>query len=381
MLNLVNTEDLNIYFYEVYASNYNRYVVKVAKKLLIKIPSVKIFFIKEDYDKNNIENFTSNIYVINSKDVKAYCIRYKPKVFVNFGFRIPDLYWTLFFKTMKSITIHVQHGIYIDHFQRSVSSFYDDVGRRLSYVNYISRLFFSSNNKFTTLKASLSKDFKFNYKKQKVDKRIVSDIVMLWGDYWIDWYKNNLFYNDNVIYQICGGFDYDLLQPPHSFKGKEGSVTYICQSLIEDGRLSREIFDVFIEQLIKLVVTKDRIFYIKLHPRSNRLLYKKLEFYGNVIFCNEFPISDYYIGHYSTLLTLCHYLKKYILLVDFPDHPPPDIIKEISNKNIKYNEKIHFDSSSKTISKDINYYCKFLPNPYEIIADSILNHNCEQELV
>lgn len=361
----------NIYFYEVYASNYNRYVIKVAESLYSK-ENINIFFIKENYDKEEINITSNSITVIPSNQVDHYCNLYQPDVFVNFGFRIPDLYWTMFFKKKCSSTIHVQHGIYIDHFQRSASSFFDDFDRRLQYAWYVFRIIKDSKHKINTLKAMLKKDFKLEYDKNKIDKRIISDDVVIWGHYWEQWYKDNLFYNDDVNFHICGGFDFNLLDKENSFKCKPNSVTYICQSLIEDGRLSMEFFLEFIDQLVEFCKNHKGKVYIKLHPRSNRVLYNKLKVLENVDFCNKFPISDFYIGHYSTLLILCHHLRKYVLLVDFPNHPPPGIISSISSSRIKFNEVIELNNETISEAADVDYYCKYISNPFEIIADLII---------
>jgi hypothetical protein len=177
---------------------------------------------------------------------------------------------------------------------------------------------------------------------------------------------------------VCGGFDFELLNKQDKLINPEReSVIYICQTLVEDGRLEPKMFESYLERLHRCAQNFEGDFYLKLHPRSDLSLYAKFQELDNVIITHKFPIGDIYISHYSTLLSVSVYLKKKILLVQFPGHDVPEAFEHMAKNVINYDEEINLNEIEGFTSIDTDYYYKYHEEPYGEIAKRILNIQSE----
>lgn len=370
---------MNIYFHEVSVENYNRYVNPIIKALLDKNDNMdlKLFYIIDSIDRNAIQiepSIEKALTIIDSNQVKNVVKKNIPDAFICFAFRIPDIYWTLFFKKMKVVTFQVQHGLYIEFFSRSSSGLIKELPKILNYLFLLIRVLLNSRFIYSTFKAIIKKDVKAIKNINQVDSNIKSDHILVWGEYWIDWFKTSLFYDNNSKFHICGSFDTQILDKKEQvIISNTFSVTYICQTLIEDRRLDRRQFNLFKKNLMSFAKTLDGQLFIKLHPRSWKSLYIEFESLDNVTITNKFPISDHYIGHYSTMLFLSNNLLKPLTIIEFDGHPTPHFLKEIAGTIIDSNERIALDNSKQINSKKASYYSKKENNPFNNIANVILN--------
>ena len=191
------------------------------------------------------------------------------------------------------------------------------------------------------------------------------------------WFQSYPYYDDNNKYLVCGGFDFELLQNLKNYLTDRKSVIYICQTLIEDGRMEPEMFKVYLERLYMCAKDFDGDFYLKLHPRSDLSLYKEIQNLDNVIVTHKFPIGDIYISHYSTLLSVCVYLKKKVLLVKFPGHEIPEAFEHMARNVINYQDEINLEKIEDFTSIDTDHYYKYHEEPYAEIANDIINISSE----
>lgn len=367
----------NIYFYEVTSSNYNRYVNEVSKRVIKRYKDANIFYIRDSFDQGKIilnGKLKRYVTLINKKDIKQCIKDYKPDVFVCFAFRISDIYWTFYFNRLSATTIQVQHGLYIEYFSRNFVSLFKRIPRIASYLAYLLKLFVKVRFKFSTVANILKKDIKFINQATVVDKDIQSNHIVIWGEYWKEWYRSKFFYDESSQFHICGSFDLEILDNAENIiETSEESVTYVCQTLVEDGRLKRKYFDMFLDKFLDFTDSYAGTVYIKLHPRSNREMYRELDKKKNIIITDKFPISEIYIGHYSTLLSVCSYLQKKLLLVEFPRHPIPVLFKKMSKNIIDYTESIDIKLLSDSSEFEAEYYYEYTKDPYDRIARIVLN--------
>jgi hypothetical protein len=361
----------NIYFYDNFSSSYNRFGNLVSERLLKLNKDIRVFYIHDNYDNGIVtiqRKDAKRLIAIDKNKVINFVRKYPPHCFLSFSFRIPDVYWTLFFNNLLIPTYQVQHGLYVDNYKRSVGFLLLEIKRVFSYLHYLIRISKLVENKRQTLGSLIKKDIDISIVNSEIDKKIRSKNVIVWGEYWKSWFKNQLGYTDSTLFHICGSFDFALLNSPDNLiENDESSITYICQTLVEDGRLNKKYFEVFILNLINLIERSEQNVYIKYHPRSDKSLYERLGGYKNVVFTTKYPLSTVYIGHYSSLLTVGSHMNKDIIFIEFPSHPTPSAFQHMTKNIIQYNHTINVLDLLKN-DIDPNYYYEYREDPHGEIA-------------
>ena len=372
----------NIYYYDNSAPPYEKLGNRISEMVVKLQPNINIFYIYDGYNKSSIylgESYKNNVTILDSKKVIWNLREYPADCFVCYGqpSRIPDAYWTLYFNNKNIPTIRVQHGLFIKDYIRTGGFLKSEAIRSVYYGIYLILIYLQSRFglKKKTVIELVNKQIKIsNLENVQVDNRIGSKFVIIWGDYWKSWFQSYPYYDNNNKYLVCGGFDFEILQRPEKLiKPNRKSIVYICQTLIEDGRLESEMFEAYLERLYKCAKNFDGDFYLKLHPRSELSLYKEIQGLDNVIVTHKFPIGDIYISHYSTLLSVSVYLKKKVLLVTFPGHDIPEAFEHMAKNVINYNEEIKIEKLDDFDSIDTDFFYKYSEKPYEEIAYKILN--------
>ena len=362
---------MNIYFYDNFSSSYNRFGNPVTERLLKLNKNIRVFYIHDNYDNGIVtiqRKDAKRLIAIDKNEVTNYVRKHPPICFLSFSFRIPDVYWTLFFNNLSVPTYQVQHGLYVDNYKRSMTFLLVEIKRVFSYLHYLIRISKLVENQIQTLGSLIKKDVNISINNSEIDEKIRSKNLIIWGEYWKDWFKNQHGYTDSTLFHICGSFDFALLNSPDNLiEDDENSITYICQTLVEDGRLSEKYFEVFISNLSDLIERSDQTIYIKYHPRSDKRLYSNLGGYKNVVFTKKYPFSNVYIGHYSSLLTVGSHMRKDIIFVEFPGHPTPTAFQHMTKNIIQYNDTISMLDLKKN-DIDPNYYYEYREDPFGEVA-------------
>lgn len=373
---------MNIYFYDNSAVPYQRLGNRISNELIKKKPDTQLFYIYDGYNQDSIEfneELKQKVTVVDSKRVFKSLKNSPADLFVCFGqpSRIPDAFWTLYFNKRGIETVRVQHGLFIKDYHRTGEFWKNERARSVYYFIYLLLIFLFTRfgTKFVTTLELINRQVKFLSIKGNTDNRISSNNVIIWGKYWESWFKSYPYYTDKNKYIVCGGFDFEVLQSEDKLiQPKEESVTYICQTLVEDGRLETKTFELFLERLYDFAVSYDGHLYLKLHPRSSEAFYEKLNSLSNVSSTHKFPISSVYISHYSTLLTVSVYLKKKILLIKFPGHSVPEAFEHMARNVQNFDESINMDQINDLIVEpSMDYYYTYIKNPYSKIAETILS--------
>lgn len=372
--------NINIYFYDNFSSSFNRFGNPISRNIIKENKNVNIIYIHDNYDRGQIElgnDLETNVLIVNSGKVLDVINTYPPDLFICFGqpTRIPDAYWTLYFNIISVPTYRVQHGLYIENYERDYSFFLKEIPRVVSYLKYLYKIIKICNFKINSARVLISSQVKFLNRtdSQQVDQRLGSNHVFVWGKYWENWFRNFPFYSNETNFYTCGSFDFKLLNDDTKLiKDNEDSVTYICQTLVEDGRLKLEYLNKFLNQLKKFAETIDGTLYLKLHPRSNESYYKSLSKLKNVEITTKFPISNLYISHYSTILTISALLKKEILLVKFPKHDIPKEFQHMTKNVISFDSPIEMEKLENNTGTDTEYYYSYVKDPHLFIAKKLL---------
>jgi hypothetical protein len=174
--------------------------------------------------------------------------------------------------------------------------------------------------------------FGLNILKTKIDTDFINaDKVLVYGKYWQEYHKKNYGYRlDQQTIVGCPDFvDIPLLKN----KKLKKAICYIAQTLVEDGRLPRKVMLSFVKSLSTAVKHLNVDLFIKLHPRSDISLYEEIKEFAHFEI-NDMPLTNTYIGHYSSLLVKTAFLSDKTLLIKFPGHDTPQYIKDIAKHEI-----------------------------------------------
>ena len=117
---------------------------------------------------------------------------------------------------------------------------------------------------------------------------------------------------------------------------------YICQTLVEDERMSKEIFDKRIIKPLLIISKKVKNLKLCLHPRSNKNFYEELIEKNNVKLdkfdLKYYEFDDLFIGHYSTIIFKLIINYNRVLTIDLDWDELPKFISKSSSKNIYWND-------------------------------------------
>jgi hypothetical protein len=105
-----------------------------------------------------------------------------------------------------------------------------------------------------------------------------------------------------------------------SIECEKDEVIYVAQTLVEDGRHSRNGFVSLLSEIHNVVSQCGYRLSVKLHPRSDLTLYDKISIYR---FYREWPKSFRYIGHYSAVNELIAPSGGLLFIYDQIEHKVP----------------------------------------------------------
>lgn len=373
-----------VLIYEVHFSNINRYVVPLAKHLIDNSIAKEVvvlydsFVESEKIDLGTIQHVSHNS--VKKEFAKLRKSANNNTVFFNYSYRITDLYWTYKFKKLGVYCCQIQHGMYAEFLERSFFGYFSAMSRKLTYLRCLfSFLFRFDFSIFIYLfNKDFVKSFKINDYIEKRKKKIVpvqSNHVFVWGDYWKEWFITNHYYLSKELFTTIGNPDYHTFIKHTKFKMQIEKVCYIAQTFVEDGRMEKNDYKKVIDKLASAL--KDRLI-IKLHPRSDKSIYEKvIKEGGEITF--DFPISGFYVGHYSSVLALAINVDSKVFLLEINNEEIPDYFRNSANKVFSEQDDLInaiLNDDDSIGSKQISYYFENIEqHPFEIISEKILNIN------
>ena len=119
---------------------------------------------------------------------------------------------------------------------------------------------------------------------------------------------------------------------PYKLKGLK---QYICQTLVEDARLSKSDFHQMFENLLHR--QNGRKLILIAHPRTDLDIFGRYE--DQIIIEHEKLYDTEAYGHYSNLLIFAIYKNLNVNIIEFENHPIPDEFKKfiLDYENIREN--------------------------------------------
>lgn len=355
--NEMNKNDENIYFYFLYEEDPSNKLQEVSNKLPTNSKVIKIKKPDYQYIKNLMQVISPNSFLVMAQ-------------------RIPDSALVSVANELGIKTFKFQHGLYIPFMKRDIKMFVSKIVKTIRYLQYSLVIAKATHfNKFQMLKEYINIFFKG---KKITDtnlpiEKINADTVFVYGEYWKEYHTKEFGYGYKQ--QIIVGYP-DLMQLEEiRKKSQEDAVCYICQTLVEDGRMARENMEKFIEILSENIGEKK--LYIKLHPRSDMTLYEPLKNRKNIIFTQtDFPHCAKYIGHYSSMLAIAMYLTNEVFLWKFENHNeyPFYLVYNAKILTNSIDEMKNFIQNKIEITdtnNDIEDYFYFNDNPIRIISSKL----------
>ncbi|QTN38508.1 hypothetical protein HZ996_04885 [Cryomorphaceae bacterium] len=371
--------------HEVTPSNIGRYVLPLLKKLKSRLSDLECYvqiepFVNEEEVISICSN--ENVKVLRSNEVHGFISNQNVQevLFLTYSYRIPDLYWTSIYRLHGVMTAQIQHGMYMKYLSRDVAGFTSNLERKLVYLKRFVQLILANSNRLRLMGFLLNKDFlnSENIRKWLLKgdlSNIQSDHLFVWGEYWADWFTMYHYYPENREFSVIGNPDYfshrNLLQ-----EDPEDAITYICQTLVEDGRMTKKEHDSLMGRVSSFLPDSRKV-YFKLHPRSDRSLYDGVLKNSNVTLRTDFPYTSHYLGHYSSMLILGVSEKSGLGLIEIDQHEVPEFFEQLAEANSGDPEKLKVFlkepyKGTKKPRKIDYFFLRGTKDPDFVIVDKIM---------
>lgn len=321
---MIKYPKIDILFFERPLVDLKKFAFKISDVLKVLDDDLKIgavcIELPRKGDSSKIDYF---FYRSKIKNIDFFLEMTSVKMIVFTQSRIPDLEFMLHAKKRGIKTIMIQEGVMFDgmnindvNIQNAFAILryipkvfeYLNIVRQMckydgkSYIHVLHRILKEKKN----ITIILSKSFSYP---------LIGDYVLTMGDYWKEYYESKYGYKGNQIY-VVGDHDLDGFR---SSNLNEPAICYIANALLEDGSIRKKDFNDFIEILARTVDKKTKL-YVKLHPRSNKSYYDRLNTHNVEFIRNgELPSVNVYIGHRSALLGRALYESDALIIWRFPN--------------------------------------------------------------
>ena len=236
----------------------------------------------------------------------------QPDMVLTHAQRIPDMLVYAYCRKHSIRTIMFQHGMYNGFLRRDRMLFINKLSKTVKYFKYsiaISKII----GNLAALPSLLQIFIVGNKKLSDFDWKIhvLADQVLIYGEYWRAYHTEEFGYSRDVQHIIGYNRLTDTKVNP-----VEVRYQYIAQTLVEDGRMGENEFKTMLDDMLKAYGE----LHVKLHPRSNRKLYKVS---GKLYLTDDLLEAEYYIGHYSSVLGLLMKLQKKVIIWGINEHEIP----------------------------------------------------------
>ncbi|WP_435219107.1 hypothetical protein [Luminiphilus sp. nBUS_07] len=250
---------------------------------------------------------------------------------VVFGHRVPDLCIASTAAQNNVPVYYVQHGLFKERLERNIFSL---VGLLKLKAGYYLRSYFKCKGRYPhifTWRALLTL-----VKSAFVSNKYVSvflqnshteiNTAYVYDDAQVDLYRTILgeAVNDYLTVGYLDSGRMDNSCPP------EKSATFICQSLVEDGRISEKAYKTALKSALELLERDGWSVQLFLHQRSNRLLYVRLgleQQIGDNVW--QLPSSELYLTDYSTLILEPFSKGRKVARLALSGHQPMDGLLQV----------------------------------------------------
>jgi len=253
------------------------------------------------------------------------------------GYRFPEMLILNSDQVLGNI-YYMQAGINPVFMSRNWISLFGKVGRLIQYIKFGLR-------NFLYIKSNLISSF---FKVWIMDKDLESGEltqpfkILLFDSRSLNFYRKRLAWN-------CKDSIYPWYEPKRIMKDLVDVDTdrfeqYVCQSLVEDGRVSKNSLHKSLNEILESIDSKKKLMLI-LHPNSNRDLYLSHNLNNRFIFNDSeiiYPVKTH--GHYSNLLIYIKQNGLEVKIWHIQNHKIPlnfmDLLQETKEASLPYTNNI-----------------------------------------
>ncbi len=247
------------------------------------------------------------------------------------GFRIFDAYWINKCKKYSISTVMFQHGLEIDHVFYKPTELIKKVYKILAFILLQIKISANTKSNFFENFSSYIAYIAFGAKPKSTVMNLElchPDIFFTYSEWYINFWKKKFGFCKTkfVISRACDLEHIDMLEKASL---KKNTVCYICQTLVEDGRMAKDAYSKLIKGIIESIPEHMELVF-KLHPRSNHNLYEQF----HIKLENEMPNTAVYITHYSSIALPVYLHSGNLIFYEIDGHPIPEIFKFMSKYKV-----------------------------------------------
>jgi hypothetical protein len=183
------------------------------------------------------------------------------------------------------------------------------------------------------------------------------EVGLIWSEYWAAWHEEHWGMFPRNGWLLVGNPD---LVKFGQVEVDAGSIVYVYQTLVEDGRIDQKLMTEFYDGLQFVAKKSGKSVFVKWHPRGDPEIRDGLISRGFSI-CNDIPRCDVYVGHYSSLLGLVPVIGGRVIVFELDGHVTPEAIGGIASE-VVYNLSDFikavedFDASLPSRNSEATYY-------------------------
>ena len=305
----------NILFIDYAMLGFSRYADRLAKELKSRGVNGKLLWMYMEKNKSAAPEGTAFDGIYSARSFKYDPARIiselEPSAIVVFAHRFFDYMFTVEAHKHGIPVFNFQHGIYMD--STVISSLSKGTTGQLlkkkkDQLLLYSRCTYHLNNRKITKTLStfmeLRKHDLYKVMNGRFGNTCNADVSFIYGEYWKEFYSRH-YLETATDFKVIGypELEGELKDTSDCFNNDLPVACYLAQTSVEDGIIDESFLQDFFSVLESRLGNINLI--LKLHPRSDIKLYKKLlDKTGSVKLWDspEFPKCDLYIGHESTVV-------------------------------------------------------------------------------
>ena len=358
----MNASKYDIVFFEIDAVNVGRYYLEIFDDILSNKNYAVL--IEDPSQAEKLVNEQPELNIICLQEIKKSELNILFRgvgFFIINGQRIPDTYLTMVARQQECRVLYVQHGFYVNEMKRGISFFFQKINKTLRYLSYSLKAALIDKN--VSLFIRLVNAHIFGWKRDYKFKRISGfpDKALVFSEYWKIWHLKNYFHIPGDDFLLIGSPElnrFETTQLPDNY------VTYCYQTILEDGRISKDYFIKVLNTIIEKVENGGFSLVIKGHPRMSDDMVEYFRIRGIQLYFDVLPVTNFVIGHYSSLLPLWVHYGSVVYSIELDGHDLSSLSDTIRNTSIsvsldKFNLDQAVDTELDKLQKAVKYYCNF----------------------
>jgi len=247
------------------------------------------------------------------------------------GQRPADFRVVIAANTLNIPIVYKMHGLYVAKVKRNISFYFLSMKKVLRTIRYLIDI--GLFTKYIRIPVGLLLSFVFGASRKPwmITEVLHVDHCLVWSEYWRPWHERHWCMRPRKGWVTIGNPDTAKLT---NAELNEEGVCYVYQTLVEDGRVSKQIMESFYDGLTIIARNKKLKVHVKWHARGEVAIRKDLESRGFIVH-DELPLAKVYIGHFSSLLGLMPLVGGALVIFELEGHVTPKPIRQCASRIVR----------------------------------------------